>query len=174
MPGPPRHLRPGLGLDHLCGAVLVPGPPGTCAPALALPLCGAVLVPGLPGACAPAFALTASVAFPRGLGFPTCHMCLRLSWRAAASLGPSHAAGASFVLHTRFLSLFLRAQASQIGFIVVVLSQSWAQPTPRKSAGWSGSRPPSPTTPGGRRGQQTGSIADADGQTFGLRKSASF
>ena len=106
MPGPPRHLRPGLGLDHLCGAVLVPGLPGTCASALALPLCGAVLVPGLPGACAPAFALTASVAFPRGLGCPTCHMCLRLSWRAAASLGPSHAAGASFVLHTRFLSLF--------------------------------------------------------------------
>ncbi len=78
VPGSPRRLRPGLGLDHLCGAVLVPGLPGSRAPALALPLCGAVLVPGLPGTCAPAGSV-ASVAFPRGSGRPTCHMCLRLS-----------------------------------------------------------------------------------------------
>jgi len=90
------------------GGCLCLGLPGTCAPASALTTSVApCLCLGLPDTRAPALALTTSVALPRGLcrpwaglGCPTCHMCLRLSWRAAASLGPSQASCASYVLHT--------------------------------------------------------------------------
>ena len=127
MPGPPRHLRPGLGLDHLCGAVLVPGPPGTCAPALALPLLWR-------GACAwfsrrlrPGLCLDRLCGTSTRLGLPNMSHVLALVMARGRFFG-SLPAGASFVLHTRFLSLCLRAQASQIGLNFVFLSQSWAHP----------------------------------------------